>query len=197
MLYLPLYKCVMDYFTIIAIALGLSFDTFAVSLSYGVVRNGVLFRQATVVAIVLALFQGGLTVAGYFLGSFISEFLKATDHWIALALLGFLGVKMIIEGLKKHKDEEARDLNKTLVLITIALGTSIDAFAVGISFALLSVAIWQAGFIIGTVTFFASMTAIRIGKSAGERLGNKVEIIGGLILIAIGIKIVIEHLMAA
>ena len=197
MLYLPLYKCVMDYFTIIAIALGLSFDTFAVSLSYGVVRNGVLFRQATVVAIVLALFQGGLTVAGYFLGSFISEFLKATDHWIALALLGFLGVKMIIEGLKKHKDEEVRDLNKTLVLITIALGTSIDAFAVGISFALLSVAIWQAGFIIGTVTFFASMTAIRIGKSAGERLGNKVEIIGGLILIAIGIKIVIEHLMAA
>ncbi|HOW40122.1 MAG TPA: manganese efflux pump [Bacteroidales bacterium] len=187
----------MDYFTIIAIALGLSFDTFAVSLSYGVVRNGVLFRQATVVAFVLALFQGGLTVAGYFLGSFISEFLKATDHWIALALLGFLGVKMIIEGLKKHKDEEARDLNKTLVLITIALGTSIDAFAVGISFALLSVAIWQAGFIIGTVTFFASMTAIRIGKSAGERLGNKVEIIGGLILIAIGIKIVIEHLMAA
>lgn len=197
MLYLPLYKCVMDYFTIIAIALGLSFDTFAVSLSYGVVRNGVLFRQATVVAIVLALFQGGLTVAGYFLGSFISEFLKATDHWIALALLGFLGVKMIIEGLKKHKDEEARDLNKTLVLITIALGTSIDAFAVGISFALLNVAIWQAGFIIGTVTFFASMTAIRIGKSAGERLGNKVEIIGGLILIAIGIKIVIEHLMAS
>ncbi len=197
MLYLPLYKCVMDYFTIIAIALGLSFDTFAVSLSYGVVRNGVLFRQATVVAFVLALFQGGLTVAGYFLGSFISEFLKATDHWIALALLGFLGVKMIIEGLKKHKDEEARDLNKILVLITIALGTSIDAFAVGISFALLNVAIWLAGFIIGTVTFFASMTAIRIGKSAGERLGNKVEIIGGLILIAIGIKIVIEHLMAA
>ena len=197
MLYLPLYKCVMDYFTIIAIALGLSFDTFAVSLSYGVVRNGVLFRQATVVAFVLALFQGGLTVAGYFLGSFISEFLKATDHWIALALLGFLGVKMIIEGLKKHKDEEARDLNKILVLITIALGTSIDAFAVGISFALLNVAIWLAGFIIGTVTFFASMTAIRIGKSAGERLGNKVEIIGGLILIAIGIKIVIEHLIAA
>ncbi len=197
MLYLPLYKCVMDYFTIIAIALGLSFDTFAVSLSYGVVRNGVLFRQATVVAFVLALFQGGLTVAGYFLGSFISEFLKATDHWIALALLGFLGVKMIIEGLKKHKDEEVRDLNKILVLITIALGTSIDAFAVGISFALLNVAIWLAGFIIGTVTFFASMTAIRIGKSAGERLGNKVEIIGGLILIAIGIKIVIEHLMAA
>jgi putative Mn2+ efflux pump MntP len=186
----------MDNFTIIAIALGLSFDTFAVSLSYGVVRNGILFRQASSVAFILALFQGGLTVAGYFLGSFISSELKATDHWIALGLLGFLGAKMIIEGLKKSRDEEARDLNKTIVLLTIALGTSIDAFAVGISFALLSVAIWNAGFIIGVVTFLASMTAIRIGKSAGERLGNKVEIIGGLILIGIGAKIFLEHILA-
>ena len=186
----------MDSFTIIAIALGLSFDTFAVSLSYGVIRSGVLFRQASVVAFVLALFQGGLTVLGYFPGSFISVALKATDHWIALGLLGFLGIKMLIEGLKKHKDEETRDLNKALVLFTIALGTSIDAFAVGISFALLSVAIWQAGIIIGAVTFLASMTAIRIGKSAGERLGNKVEIVGGLILIGIGLKIFIEHMVA-
>ena len=87
-------------------------------------------------------------------------------------------------------------MNKALVLFTIALGTSIDAFAVGISFALLSVAIWQAGIIIGAVTFLASMTAIRIGKSAGERLGNKVEIVGGLILIGIGLKIFIEHMVA-
>jgi len=187
----------MDYFTILAIALGLSFDTFAVSLSYGVVRNGILFRQASVVAIVLALFQGGLTVLGYFLGSIISEVLKATDHWIALGLLGFLGLKMIIEGLKKTGNDEPRDLTKTLVLLTIALGTSIDAFAVGISFAILDVKIWSAGVVIGAVTFLASMTAIRIGKSAGERLGNKVEIIGGLILVAIGVKIFLEHILAA
>ncbi|MBK9388860.1 MAG: manganese efflux pump [Bacteroidetes bacterium] len=186
----------MDYFTILAIALGLSFDTFAVSLSYGVVRNGILFRQATGVAIVLAIFQGGLTVAGYFLGSIITVALKATDHWIALGLLGFLGLKMILEGIKKNENEESRDLSKALILITIALGSSIDAFAVGISFALLSVQIWSAGIVIGAVTFLASMTAIRIGKSAGERLGNKVEIIGGLILVAIGIKIFLEHILA-
>jgi manganese efflux pump family protein len=186
----------MDYFTILAIALGLSFDTFAVSLSYGVLRSGIRFRQASWVAVVLAAFQGGLTIAGYFLGSIISNALKATDHWIALGLLSFLGIKMIIEGFKKAKNEEPKDFSSIIVLLTIALGTSIDAFAVGISFALLDVRIWEAGTVIGAVTFLASMTAIRIGKSAGERLGNKVEIIGGLLLIAIGLKIFLEHILA-
>ena len=82
-----------------------------------------------------------------------------------------------------------------MTLISMAIGTSIDAFAVGISFALLSIRIWYSAIIIGTVTFLASMTAIRIGKSAGERLGNKVEIIGGLILIVIGVKIFLEHML--
>ena len=187
----------MDYFTILVIAIGLSFDTFAVSLSYGVVRSRILFLQASRIAIVLAVFQGGLTVAGYFLGSIVSDVLKATDHWIALGLLSFLGIKMIIEGLRKTKNEETKDFNSTIVLLTIALGTSIDAFAVGISFALLDVKIWEAGVVISAVTFLASMTAIRIGKSAGVRLGNKVEIIGGLLLIAIGLKIFIEHILAS
>lgn len=187
----------MDYFTILVIALGLSFDTFAVSMSYGVIRSEILFRQALWIAIVLAVFQGGLTIAGYFLGSIISVALKATDHWIALGLLSFLGIKMIIEGMKKAKDAEVKDFSSTIVLFTIALGTSIDAFAVGISFALLKVRIWEAGTVIAVVTFLASMTAIRIGKSAGERLGNKVEIIGGLMLIAIGLKIFLEHILAS
>ena len=187
----------MDNFTILAIALGLSFDTFAVSLSLGVVRNKILFRQAAEVATILALFQGGLTIFGYFLGSVISNALKAADHWVALLLLSFLGIKMIIEGQKRSEDESVtKDFNSRIVLLTIALGTSIDAFAVGISFAILNVQIWRAGILIGIVTFLASMTAIRIGKSAGERLGNKVEIIGGMILIAIGLKIFMEHMLA-
>jgi manganese efflux pump family protein len=187
----------MDYFTILAIALGLSFDTFAVSLSYGVIRNSILFRQAIRVATVLAVFQGGLTVGGYFLGSIVSNVLKTTDHWIALGLLAFLGIKMIIEGLKKTDKDKTKDFSSTIVLLTIALGTSIDAFAIGISFALLDVMIWKSGILIGIVTFLASMMAIRIGKSAGERLGNKVEIIGGLILIVIGIKIFMEHILSS
>ena len=187
----------MDYFTITAIALGLSFDTFAVSLSYGVLQNRIFFRQAVRIAVVFAVFQGGLTIAGYFLGSIISESVKAADHWIAFGLLGFLGLKMLIEGLRRNEDKNAKDYSKTVLLVTIAIGTSIDAFAVGVSLAFLDVKIWVSGIIIAAVTFLASMTAIRIGKSAGERLGNKVEIIGGLILVAIGFKILLEHILAS
>jgi putative Mn2+ efflux pump MntP len=186
----------MDYLTIFAIATGLCFDTFAVSLSYGVVRYKILFRQAIRMAFILAFFQGGLTVAGYFLGSIISDILKTFDHWIALGLLSFLGIKMIIEGFKKEDKKEEIDYANFLVLLTIALGTSIDAFAVGISFAILNEKIWTSGIIIFGVTFIASMAAIRIGKSAGERIGHRVEIIGGLILIIIGIKIFLEHVIA-
>lgn len=186
----------MDYITIFAIALGLCFDTFAVSLSCGVIQYRILFRQAMKIAFIFALFQGGLTVAGYFLGTLVSEALQATDHWIALGLLAFLGIKMIIEGLKHQDKKEIPDFTSFRILLTLAIGTSIDAFAVGISFALLDVMIWISGLIIGTVTFLASMTAIRIGKSAGEKLGQKVEIIGGIILIVIGIKIFLEHMLS-
>jgi putative Mn2+ efflux pump MntP len=186
----------MDFITIVAVAIGLSFDTFAVSLSYGVVQNKILFRQAVRLALILAIFQAGLMVTGFFLGSLISDIIKSADHWVALILLTFLGMRMIIEGLKNKEEEAIKDYSKLLTLITMAVGTSIDAFAVGISFALLNIRIWYSAIIIGTVTFLASMTAIRIGKSAGARLGGKAELIGGIILILIGIKIFLEHVLA-
>jgi putative Mn2+ efflux pump MntP len=185
----------MDFITVVAVALGLSFDTFAVSLSYGVIWSRIVFWQAVRIAIVLAVFQAGLLVIGFFLGSIISEEVKAADHWVALFLLSFLGIKMIIDGMKRSREEEVKDYGNFLTLLTAAVGTSIDAFAVGISFALLQIRIWYSSVIIGAVTFLASMTAIRIGKSAGDRLGNRVELIGGLILIAIGIKIFLEHIL--
>jgi putative Mn2+ efflux pump MntP len=185
----------MDLLTIIAVALGLSFDTFAVSLSYGVVQNRILFWQAVRLAIVLAIFQAGLMVIGFFLGSFVIDIIKAADHWVALSLLSFLGIRMIVEGLKRKEKAAPRDYTKPLELLTVAVGTSIDAFAVGISFALLEIKIWTSGIIIGAVTFIASMIAIRIGKSAGKRLGQRVEILGGIILVAIGVKIFLEHIL--
>ncbi len=185
----------MDLITIAAIALGLSFDTFAVSLSCGVIESKIRFRNAMRIAFILALFQGGLTVLGYFLGSTVSGYIEKYDHWIAFLLLMFLGVRMISEGLKAGAEKVPLDINRWSVLLTMAVGTSIDAFAVGISLAILKVQIWTAGVIIGAVTFIASMTAIRIGKSAGSRLGSRVEIIGGLILAAIGIRILTEHLL--
>jgi len=103
----------------------------------------------------------------------------------------------MVEGIRRKEEEKSRDYTKPLELITIAVGTSIDAFAIGISFAILDIRIWLSGIIIGAVTFLASMTAIKIGKSAGKRLGQRVEIAGGLILIAIGIKIFLEHMLGA
>lgn len=186
----------MDLITITAIALGLSLDSFAVSLSCGVIESEIRFRSAMRIAFILAFFQGGLTVLGFFLGSTVSDYIEKYDHWVAFLLLIILGTRMIIGGMKGNDDRQPLDINSLPVVLTMAVGTSIDAFAVGISLALLNVQIWTAGLIIGAVTFLASMTAIRIGKSAGSRLGPRVEIIGGIILAAIGIRILAEHLMA-
>jgi len=186
----------MDYITLIGIALGLSFDTFAVSLSCGVVQSRIRFSEAIRIAFVMALFQGAMPVLGYFLGETVVKYVSTIDHWLAFGLLAFLGARMIINGLRKGEEKVERDFRKTSVLLTLATGTSIDALAVGISFAFLKLNIWSAGFIIGAITFLASMTAIRIGKSAGSHLGSRVEIIGGIILTAIGVKILLEHLMS-
>jgi putative Mn2+ efflux pump MntP len=187
----------MDTVTLTGIALSLSFDTFAVSLSCGIQRKTILFVQALKIAVVMALFQGGLPVAGYFLGSAVSGYVEAVDHWIAFAVLLVLGVRMIIEGVSDSRKSESRDITSLNVMIALAIGTSIDAFAVGVTFAFLDTHILYAAIIIGAVTFIASMVAIRLGKSAGSRLGTKVEVAGGIILIIIGIKILYEHLYLA
>jgi putative Mn2+ efflux pump MntP len=186
----------MDPLTITGIAIGLSFDTFAVSLSCGVVESRIRFREAARIAFILALFQGGFPVIGYFLGSTVSRYINRFDHWVAFGLLMILGIRMITGGLRKDDRKVPVSFRSLPVLLTMAVGTSIDAFAVGFGFAFLGAKIWLAGLIIGTVTFLASMIAIRIGKSAGPRLGSMVEILGGLILAAIGIKILLEHLLA-
>lgn len=185
----------MDSLTVIAIAFGLSFDTFAASLTFGIVRSKILFLEAFRLAMVMAVFQGGFTVSGYFAGTFVSGPLSTYDHFIALGLLAFIGIRMIAGGLRGQHVEEAKDYTKPPGLFLIAAGTSIDAAAVGISFALLDGNIWFAGVIIGAVTFLASMTAIRIGKSAGRLAGSRTEIIGGIILVVIGIRIFLEHML--
>lgn len=186
----------MDYITLLAIACGLSFDTFAVSLTYGVVRSRIIFLEAARIAIVLATVQGGMAILGYFMGSLISDRLKNSDHWVVLFLLLFLGTRMILEGLKRKEEHEIRDYTNIFVLFSVGIATSIDALAVGISFALIdNIILWVTAGIIGIVTFIASMTAIRIGKAAGGMLGKKVEIIGGIVLIAAGIKIFLEHIL--
>ncbi len=184
----------MELITIIAIALGLSFDSFAVSLSCGVNGSEIKFRGAARIATVFALFQGGFTLTGFFLGSTISYHIERYDHWIAFLLLMILGIRMIIGGIRGDGCRQRSDFNSWPVVLALAIGTSIDALAVGISLALLHEQIWVAGAVIAAVTFIASMLAIRIGRSAGRRLGQRVEIAGGIILALIGTKILVEHL---
>jgi len=187
----------MQLFTIVAIAIGLSFDTFAVSLSCGVIQQRISFRQALRVALVMALFQGSFPLAGYFLGSAFSDYVRNIDHWIAFGLLGILGARMIIGALRNNGSSEGRDITRLRILIAMGIGTSIDAFVVGVGLGFLEANIWLSALVIGLVTFIASMIAIRLGKGAGKMLGKSVELAGGLILILIGVKILLEHTLLA
>lgn len=186
----------MDITSLIAIAIALSFDSFAASLTCGAVKNHIAFGAAMRVAAFMALFQGCFTIIGYFAGSVISTKFSLIDHWIAFGILGFLGLRMIINGMKKEDNYPFCDITSLPNILALATGTSVDALAAGVSFAVLSMNIWVAGVVIGIVTFIASMTAIRIGKSVGKKTGSKVEIAGGVILIVIGIRILYEHLVA-
>ncbi|HDZ41828.1 MAG TPA: manganese efflux pump [Bacteroidetes bacterium] len=187
----------MEFITVFIIAVGLSFDSFAVSLGSGAMEPDISFGRAIKIATVLALFQGLFPVIGFYLGYFVHERVESLDHWIAFGLLAFIGTRMVIEGLGTLPCRKKNNTITNYTLFSMAVGTSIDALAVGISFALISQRIWFAAIIIGLVTFLASMTAIRIGKFAGPRLGSRVEIIGGLLLIGIGVKILLEHTVLA
>ncbi|MHC1706176.1 MAG: manganese efflux pump MntP family protein [Bacteroidales bacterium] len=184
----------MEILTLFLIAIGLSFDSFAVSVSCGIARTGIRFLPATRIAFFMAFFQGVMPLIGWIIGMKLSTLVHEADHWIAFGLLGALGIKMIWESLKAK--DEVIDFNPMnyKILITMALATSIDALIVGISFGTLNANIWLAILIIGSITFIISMLGILFGKNTGSRFGKRMEILGGLILIAIGAKILIEHL---
>ncbi len=182
----------MGLITLFLLAIGLCFDTFAVSVSSGLLRKEIVFWQAVRIAFFLAVFQAVMPVLGWLGGITIKDWIAPFDHWVALGILSILGVKMLLESLKKNEEKNINPLD-IRVIISMALATSIDAFAVGISFAIIEVNMLLAVIIIGSVTFIASMLGILFGKKTGSHFGQKMEIIGGLILIAIGIKIVIEH----
>ena len=142
----------------------------------------------------MAFFQGLLPVIGWYIGEGIEKYVEGFDHWIAFFLLAYLGIKMILESRKKEGTEKMSDIYSWRHIITLSIATSIDALIVGFSYALAAVGdIFIGAIIIGGVTFFFSMLGIRIGKDVGRRFGNKVELIGGIILLGIGLKIFLEH----
>jgi putative Mn2+ efflux pump MntP len=185
----------MDIFTVLVLAVGLSMDSFAVSISCGLAEQKVSFLHAVKIALAFATFQGILPVLGWFMGTGIKVYVEKVDHWIAFILLAYLGGKMIYEGLTLPTDKKESDIYSFRHIMTLSLATSIDALVVGFSYALAETEkIFGGAVIIGGVTFFFSMLGIRIGKDVGGRFGSKVEILGGLILIGIGTKILLEHL---
>jgi len=185
----------MELWTLILIAVGLTFDTFAVSVTAGLVENKIKFWQAVKIAVIFAAFQGGLPVIGWFLGEQVSEIMEKYDHYIAFVLLLFLGGKMIYEAVKKDDDKKVLNPFDLKVVISLGIATSIDALIIGFSFAFLEVNIWLAMFIIAAFTFLAAMIGMLIGKKAGHLIGDKAEIFGGVILIAIGVKILLESIL--
>ncbi len=184
----------MDFITVFILAIGLSMDSFAVSVGCGLTEQKISFRNAAKISFSLAFFQGVLPVFGWFMGTRIREYVEAVDHWIAFILLLFLGGKMIFESFKNREQEKLADIYSWKHIITLSIATSIDALVVGFSYALASTSnIFGGAMIIGVVTFFFAMLGIRIGKDVGYTFGPKVEFLGGIILIAIGIKILIQH----
>jgi manganese efflux pump family protein len=182
----------MHLIEILLIAIGLSFDTFAVSVSSGLCIKDINFRQAVRIAIVLAFFQAIMPLIGWAGGVQIESYVSEVDHWIAFGLLALLGLKMIIDCLSDNRDNKLNPL-MLRVLITMAIATSIDALIVGLSFAFIKTNIVSAILIIGFVTFIFSMTGMLAGKKVGGKLGTRMEILGGIILIAIGLKVLVSH----
>ena len=175
------------------IAVGLSMDAFAVSVCKGLAMPKCTFKKAAIVGLWFGGFQALMPAIGYILGAQFQEAIASIDHWIAFVLLALIGGNMIHEALDNDEEEADASLNvKTMFLLAVA--TSIDALAIGITFAFLKVNIIPAVCFIGIVTFIISFAGVKIGNVFGARYKNKAEIVGGIILILIGLKILLEHL---
>lgn len=184
----------MSIISVIFIAVGLAADAFAVSVTAGVTVKRHKVRQALKMAVFFGAFQAIMPVAGWFSGISLRDFISGFDHWFAFVLLTVIGGKMIYEStiMKASNKEFELDI---FTLFMLAIATSIDALAVGFSLSLLKVSIIVPSVIIGIITFVLSLAGFFIGNKMGHFLENKIEFAGGLILIAIGIKILLEHFL--
>jgi len=184
----------MQVFQIFLIAVGLAADSFAVSVSSGAIIEKLRLRHAMRLALFFGFFQGLMPWIGWKVGILASAFIRSFDHWLAFGILCFIGGKMVYESrILKEDIEEAANPFSLYVLFGLAIATSIDALAVGITFSFLNIAIIEPVLIIGIVTFVFSFAGTYIGEYFGHIFKDRIELAGGLILIGIGCKILIEH----
>lgn len=189
----------MQLFELIVIAIGLAMDAFAVSIGKGLSVREIKPRHSISVGLWFGGFQAMMPLVGYMLGVSFASLLSSIDHWIAFILLGLIGANMICEAVKKEGCECSSELGNAdfspKQMLLLAIATSIDALAVGVSLAFLGVNIWSAIAVIGLITMLLSMAGLRIGNMFGCRYKSKAEVLGGCVLILIGSKILVEHLM--
>ena len=188
----------MGLLELILIAIGLAMDAFAVSICKGLNMRKMNYRQAGIIALFFGSFQAIMPLIGWFLGKQFESYITSIDHWIAFLLLAFIVVNMIREALGDDEEDDETDGDKDHLdireLFMLAVATSIDALAVGITFAFLKVNILPAVTIIGIITFVISFAGVGIGHQFGRKYEKKAELAGGIILICIGLKILLEHL---
>ncbi|MGD0021521.1 MAG: manganese efflux pump MntP family protein [Smithellaceae bacterium] len=184
----------MDLVTIFLLAVGLGVDAFSVAIGIGAVNNRSRSWQPVLrLALSFGVFQFAMPLLGWLAGLTIVNIIADYDHWVAFAVLAYVGGKMIWEALNKNKEKETDDQTKGLPLLLLSIATSIDALAVGFSFSLLKTDIILPALIIGVVCFLMTATGMLFGKGLAGIFGKKVGIVGGVVLIAIGAKILIDH----
>lgn len=185
----------MSIIELILISIALAMDCFAVSFSAGGLQKELRLKHTLILAFFFGFFQGLMPVIGYFGGEIVVTYISRFDHWIAFAILLFLGGKMVVEGIRPSEEEKRIDVMKPGTLVILSVATSIDALAVGFSFSMLSVNIWFSALIIALGSFILSVLGVYLGKTLSQRIKPSIaEIIGGLILIGIGTKILVQHL---
>ena len=178
---------------ILLISIGLAMDAFAVSICKGLSLKTMSWKKAIIVGLYFGIFQALMPLIGYFLGATFEGVVTKIDHWIAFVLLGIIGINMLKEAFGKDEENQNDSVDfKTMSILAIA--TSIDALAVGITFAFLKVNMILATIMIGIVTFAICVIGVKIGNKFGDKYERKAEVVGGLILIFMGIKILLEHL---
>jgi len=178
----------------ILIAIGLAMDAAAVSMAAAAAGFANDYRATFRLAFHFGLFQAIMPLIGYLLGSTMVDYISMWDHWIAFSLLAVVGGRMIYSGLRPHPEKMIIDPSKGWTLITLSIATSIDALAAGLSFSMLNVSIWLPCLLIGLITLALSVVSTRIGKVADQWLGARVEILGGIILFGIGLRILVSHI---
>lgn len=205
----------MNLLELFILAVGLSMDAFAVAICTGLTMRTITLKKIFIVGLYFGAFQAAMPLIGYMVATLFADRITAYDHWIAFGLLSFLGIRMIIGSFKKEgcKDRECPDEScddrscpggrrpenkeaslKLAKMLPLALATSIDALAVGVSFAFLQVSIIPAISFIGVITLVLSMLGVKIGNAFGAKFKSKAELAGGVILILVGVKILLEHL---